>query len=58
MAIWNPWRGYKKCSDGCKYCYIHKGDFNRNIVTSNIIKTDDFYKPIEKLKNGSYKIKS
>lgn len=26
MAMWNPWRGCKKCSDGCKYCYIHKGD--------------------------------
>lgn len=58
MALWNPWRGCKKCSDGCKYCYIHKGDFKKNIDTSNILKTEDFYKPIEKLKNGNYKIKS
>ncbi len=58
MSIWNPWRGCKKCSDGCKYCYIHKGDFKRNINTSKIVKTKDFYKPIEKLKNGNYKIKS
>ncbi|MDR0974068.1 MAG: phage Gp37/Gp68 family protein [Prevotellaceae bacterium] len=58
MAMWNPWRGCKKCSDGCKYCYIHKGDFKRNINTSNIVRTDDFYKPILKLKNGTYKMKS
>lgn len=58
MALWNPWRGCKKCSEGCKFCYIHKGDFKRNIDTNNIIKTKDFYKPIEKYKNGNYKIKS
>lgn len=58
MAMWNPWRGCKKCSDGCKYCYIHKGDYKRNINTNETIKTNDFYKPIEKFKNGNYKIKS
>ncbi|MDO4283243.1 MAG: DUF5131 family protein [Clostridia bacterium] len=58
MAMWNPWRGCKRCSDGCKYCYIHKGDSKRNIDTTNIVRTKDFYKPIEKLNNGSYKIKS
>lgn len=58
MPMWNPWRGCKKCSDGCKYCYIHKGDYKRNINTNEIIKTNDFYKPIEKYKNGNYKIKS
>lgn len=51
-------RGCKRCSEGCRYCYIHKGDYKRNIDTSEIVKTDDFYKPIEKLKNGKYKIKS
>lgn len=58
MAIWNPWRGCKKCSEGCRYCYIHKGDQKRNINTNNIVKTKDFYRPIEKGKNGEYKIKS
>ncbi len=28
MAMWNAWRGCKKCSDGCLHCYIHKGDTN------------------------------
>ncbi len=58
MALWNPWRGCKKCSEGCLHCYIHKGDLKRNINTNEIIKTKDFYKPIEKLKNENYKMKS
>ena len=58
MSIWNPWRGCKKCSEGCMHCYIHKGDLKRNINTNEIVKTKDFYKPIEKLKNGEYKMKS
>ena len=58
MSMWNPWRGCKKCSDGCLHCYIHKGDYKRGINTSDIVRTKDFGKPIEKLKNGSYKMKS
>lgn len=58
MAMWNPWRGCKKCSDGCLHCYIHKGDLKKNIQTNEIVKTKDFKKPIEKLKNGDYKMKS
>ncbi len=58
MAMWNPWRGCIKCSDGCKYCYIHKGDSKRNINTNEIVLTKDFKKPIDKLKNGNYKMKS
>ena len=58
MPMWNPWRGCKKCSEGCLHCYIHKGDAKRNVDTSQIVKTQDFEKPIEVLKNGSYKMKS
>lgn len=57
-SIWNPWRGCHRYSDGCKYCYIHKGDSKKNINTNEIIKTKDFDKPIQKLKNGNYKMKS
>ena len=57
MAMWNPWRGCKKCSDGCLHCYIHKGDAKRGVNTNEIAKTKYFYKPVEKLKNGSYKMK-
>lgn len=57
MSLWNPWRGCKRCSSGCLHCYIHKGDLKRNINTNEIVKTKDFAKPIEKLKNGNYKMK-
>lgn len=58
MARWDPWRGCKKCSDGCLHCYIHKGDAKRNVDTDLIVKTKDFAKPVEKLKNGTFKMKS
>lgn len=56
--MWNPWRGCHRYSEGCKYCYIHKGDSKRKVDTNHIIKTDKFYAPIDKIKKGEYKIKS
>ncbi len=58
MAMWNPWRGCRKYSEGCRFCYIHKGDYKRNIDANNIVKTDNFYAPIARDKSGAYKIKS
>ena len=62
MAMWNPWRGFHKHSEGCKYCYIHKGDAKRGIDTDNIVKTDNFDAPIRKYQRGKnkgeYKMKS
>ena len=58
MAMWNPWRGCHKYSEGCRFCYIHKGDYKRGIDTNQIVKTDKFYAPILKNKKGDYKIKS
>lgn len=58
MGVWNPWRGCHRYSEGCKYCYIHKGDARRGVDTNLIHKTKDFYKPIEKLNNGEWKMKS
>lgn len=58
MAMWNPWRGCHKYSEGCKFCYIHKGDLKRGVDTNNIVKTDNFYAPVAKTKSGAYKIKS
>lgn len=58
MAMWDPWRGCHKISDGCTNCYIHKGDKKRKIDTNVIRKSSSFYAPIEKLNNGEYKIKA
>ena len=58
MARWDPWRGCHRYSEGCRFCYIHKGDKKRGIDTSKIEKTDKFYAPLMKQKNGEYKWKS
>ena len=34
----NPWHGCHKCSEGCKFCYIHKGDAKRGVNTDEIRK--------------------
>lgn len=56
--MWSPWRGCRRISEGCRFCYIHKGDEKRGVETEKIVKTDNFYAPIEKKKNGKYKMKS
>ncbi|MBR6766604.1 MAG: DUF5131 family protein [Clostridia bacterium] len=58
MSMWNPWRGCRKCSEGCLHCYIHKGDAKRGVDTNDIVKTKDFEKPVEQLKKGGYKMKA
>ena len=58
MTVWNPWRGCHRYSEGCKYCYIHKGDARRGIDTDIVVRTDKFYAPVAKNKSGEYRIKS
>ena len=58
MAMWNPWRGCHKHSEGCKYCYIHKGDAKKGIDTGEIARLDSFDAPVARKKNGEYKMKS
>lgn len=57
MAKWDPWRGCHRYSDGCKYCYIHMGDYKRGVNTDAIEKTDRFYAPAQKTKKGFYTMK-
>lgn len=57
MVMWNPWRGCHRCSEGCKYCYIHKGDARKGIDTNLIHKTKRFTAPIERNKYGEYRMK-
>ena len=58
MSTWNPWRGCHKKSEGCLHCYIHRADAGKGIDTDRIIKTDEFYKPIEKDAKRKDRIKS
>lgn len=62
MPMWDPWRGCHRYSEGCKFCYIHKGDAKRGVDTNLIVKTEKMNLPIEKYKRGEhtgeYKMKS
>jgi len=58
MAMWNPWRGCHRISEGCKFCYIHKGDAKRGVDTNQIERTDSFDAPVAKDKKGEFKMKS
>lgn len=57
--IWNPWHGCVKKSEGCKNCYMYFLDKQRNMDGSKIFKVNTkFDYPLQKDKNGNYKIKS
>lgn len=58
MAMWNPWRGCHRISEGCRYCYIHKGDIKRGVDTNRIERTDNFYAPLTMDRKSGYKMKS
>lgn len=55
MAMWNPWRGCHRHSEGCKYCYIHKGDAKRGVDTDHIVQTGKLDVPIAKYQKGARK---
>ena len=58
MAAWNPWRGCHRCSEGCRFCYIHKGDARRGVDTNEVVRTIGFDAPVARKKNGVYRMKS
>ena len=43
---WEPWTGCYKASDGCTYCYYY-GAYSKRYGQNIIVKTGDFYKPLE-----------
>lgn len=57
--IWNPWHGCVKCSEGCQNCYMYFLDRMHGRNGSEIYRTKTgFNYPIQKYKNGKYKIQS
>lgn len=56
--IWNPWHGCVRCSEGCQNCYMYALDRMRNADGAEIYRTKNFNYPLQKNKNGSYKIQS
>ena len=56
--IWNPWHGCHKISEGCRHCYVYRGDAKRDIDSTIVTKTKTFDLPVQKKRNGEYKIPS
>ena len=58
MINWNPWKGCRKCSEGCRFC-TSQGIVKKKGVEELVFeKTKEFEAPIEKDKNSEYKIPS
>lgn len=56
--IWNPWHGCVKCSEGCQHCYMYFLDNLCNRNGADIYRTKNFSYPLQKKRNGHYKIQS
>ena len=57
MAMWNPWRGCHRYSEGCRFCYIHKGDAKRGVDTGEIVRAENFDVLVARKKNGKCRMK-
>ena len=58
--IWNPWHGCIKKSEGCSHCYMYYLDkiHNNKVASNEVYKTNNFNYPLQRLRNGEYKVKS
>lgn len=57
--IWNPLHGCMKCSEGCQQCYMYFLNRVRDKNGADIYRTKaGFTYPLQKLHDGSYKVKS
>lgn len=58
MIIWNPWHGCHKVSEGCAHCYMYFLDSKRGLDTSHVFRTENFAMPIQRRRNGHFKLPS
>ena len=56
MTIWNPWHGCKKYSPGCANCYVYRRDSQFDRDASKVAKTASFSLPIQKTRQGDYRL--
>ena len=56
MPVWNPWHGCIKVSEGCKNCYMYRRDAEFGKDSSKVTKTQQFRLPLQKSRNGMYKL--
>lgn len=57
MALWNPWHGCRKVSEGCRHCYVYRSDSRYGRDSSVPEKNADFDLPLRRDKNGEYKLR-
>ena len=58
MVICNPWHGCHKVSEGCAHCYMYFLDSKRGLDTSHVFRTENFTMPIQRKRNGQFKLPS
>lgn len=58
MIIWNPWHGCHKISEGCANCYMYFLDGKRGIDTAKVFRTENFNLPLNKDRNGHFKLQA
>ena len=56
MTIWNPWHGCHKISAGCANCYMYRRDAEFGKDSSVVTKTSTFRLPVQKKRDGTYKL--
>lgn len=56
--IWNPWHGCRKYSEGCDHCYMYYLDSLRDVNSTLITKTNNFNYPLQKKRDGSFKVQA
>ena len=56
--MWNLWHGCHKVSEGCRHCYVYRGDARREVDSTQVVQTKSFDLPIRRKRNGDYKIPS
>jgi protein gp37 len=55
-AIWNPWHGCVKYSEGCAHCYVYRRDAQFGRDSSVARRTADFDLPLRRTRAGDWKI--
>ena len=56
--IWNPWHGCHKIAAGCRNCYMFALDRSRGMDGSKFFITQNFNYPLQRQRDGQYRIKS
>lgn len=54
--MWNLWHGCHKISEGCQHCYVYRRDSRYEINSSQVRKTFVFRLPVERRRDGSWKV--